>query len=211
MALTDILGGAISLGRSLLSPSRAVDVVAILGPGYTPIFALARPLTATVFEDARLMEHPLETGAVIADHIVFEPLEIEMPCLVRGEIEYRATYGALKSTFKAGTLLTVVTRSGVYPDMVITSLPHDERPHSFDALELNIRLRHAVFVQPSSEDLPQSKTADAKQSSTVKRGAQQTTTANPARSSAAASTYSNSGAAATPPQGSRLYQWAYGS
>lgn len=209
MALTDILSGALSLGRSLLKPSRAVDVVAILGPGFVPVFMAARPLSATVFEDAKLMEHPLETGSMIADHIVIEPLEIELPCIVRGELEYRNTYAAFRGAFLTGTLLTVVTRTGVYPSMVITSMPHDERPQSFDSIEMNVRLRHAVFVQPQSTELTQEQTADPKQSSTTARGAQQTTQTNAAKTTAAASGYEASGAGPAP-QGSTLYQWAYG-
>lgn len=215
MALTDILSGAASFGKSLLQPSRAIDVVAILGPGYTPLFSLARPLTATVYEDAKLMEHPLETGSSIADHIVFEPVEIELPMVLSGEVEYRQTYAAIKGAFKAGTLLTVSTRSGLYPDMVVTSMPHDERANSFDALEMNIRLRHAVFVTPKTTDLPANKVADPKQASTVKKGGQQTTGASAAKTSAAATAKANSGTANTPAagaaaSGSTLYQWTYG-
>lgn len=221
MALTDILSGAVDLGKSLLRPSRAVDVVAILGPGFSPLFSLARPLTATVFEDAKLMEHPLETGASIADHIVFEPVEIELPMVLVGEVEYRQTYAAIKSAFRAGSLLTVMTRSGSYSDMVITSMPHDERPNSFNALEMNVRLRHAVFVTPKTTSLPASKVSDPKQASTIKKGGQQTTAASAPRAATANAAKANSGTANTPaagaaagstaqPAGSTLYQWTYG-
>lgn len=221
MALTDVLSGAAALGKSLLRPSRALDVVAITGGGYGPMFPDCRPLVATVFEDARLMEHPLETGAVIADHIVFEPTEIELPCRTVGEVAYRNTYAALKMAFLQGTLLTVMTRTGVYDNMVIVSMPHDERPDAFNAIEMNIRLRHAVFVQPQSTELPASKTTDPKQSSTVKKGAQQTTPASTPKAASATAAARNSGTANTPaagaaagssaaPRGSTLYRWAYG-
>lgn len=209
MALTDIITGAFNLGLSLLRPTAAIDVVAILGPGYVPLFGLARPLTATVFEDAQLMEHPLETGSVIADHIVVEPLEIQLPCMVVGELEYRNTYAALKAAFISGTLLTIVTRTASYPSMVIVSMPHEERPQSFNAIEMNIRLRHAVFVQPKSTALPASEVREPRQASTTPRGAQQTTTANAPRTEAAANAYNNSGSGQGS-GGSTLYQWMYG-
>lgn len=217
MALTDILSGALDIGRSLLRPSRAVDVVAILGPGYSPIFSLARPLTATLYEKAKLMEHPLETGAVIADHIVFAPLEIEMTMILPGELAYRQTYAAISAAFKAGTLLTVSTRSGLYSDMVIEAMPHDERADSFDALEMKIRLRHAVFVTPKTTSISADKAADPKQASTVKKGGQQTTTtaASSPKATAASVAKANSGTVNTPAagaaaKGSTLYQWTYG-
>lgn len=205
MALTDILSGTASFAMSLLRPTAAIDVVAVLGPGFAPLFALARPLTATVFEDARLMEHPLEMGSVIADHIVIEPMEIELPCVITGELEYRATYAAIKTAFTTGTLLSVVTRTGVYSDMVITAMPHDERPQSFNAIEMSIRLRHAMFVQPQSTKMSASQTQNPAQASTVQRGSQQTTPTPAPRAAAAATGYENSGASA--PQGSTLYQW----
>lgn len=206
MALTDILTGVANLGLSLLRPTAAVDVVAVLGPGYSPLFALARPLAATVYEDAKLMEHPLEMGSVIADHIVIQPMEIDMPCMVVGETEYRNTYAAIKSAFISGTLLTVVTRTGVYTDMVITAMPHDERPQSFNAIEMNIRLRHAVFVKPQSSALSSSQTQNPAQASTVKKGSQQTTAASAPTTANAASTMAASGAG-KPAAGSTLYQW----
>lgn len=208
MALTDILSGVANLAMSLLRPTAAIDVVAVLGPGFSPLFALARPLTATVYEDARLMEHPLEMGSVIADHIVIEPMEIEMPCIVTGELEYRNTYSAIKAAFTTGTLLTVVTRTGVYPSMVITAMPHEERPQSFNAIEMRIRLRHAVFVQPQSTALSESQTQNPAQASTQQRGAQQTTPTPAPRAEAAASGYANSGAGnSAAGSGSTLYRW----
>lgn len=209
MALTDILTGAAALGRSLIRPTKAVDVVAILGPGFTPLFDLARPLEAEVLESALLMEHPIETGALIADHIVFDPTEISLPVICVGEENYRNTYAILRATFKAGTVLTVSTRTGAYPNMVITDMPHRETPTEFNAISIRIRLREAVFVQPKSGAL--SETKDPKQSSTQARGGQQTTNANSSQASKASSSYKQSGAGTTPtPQGSTLYQWYNG-
>lgn len=197
MALTDVLSGAVNLARSLLTPSKAVDVVAITSSGFLPLFSSARPLTASVYEFADVMEHPLETGAVIADHIVFKPVEIELPLLCVGEVAYRSTYAAIRATFAAGTLLTIRTRTGSYPNMVITDLPHDELPDAFDAISIRLRLREARFVTPETEA-----------GGTQNRGAQQTSTANASTSSQVTSNAASSGQGATP-QGSTLYRWAY--
>jgi hypothetical protein len=211
MAVTDILGGAVTIGRSFLQPTRAVDVVSITGGGFATLFSSARPMRAEVLESAALMEHPLETGALIADHIVFDPIEIELPVIIVGESEYRNTYALIKAAFTAGTLLTVVTRTGSYPNMVLAEIPHEERPDAFNAIAMRIRLREAHFVTPQSGALTQSQTKDAKQSSTVSRGAQQTTGANASQSAKAGTSYGQSGAGgATNPQGSTLYRWYNG-
>lgn len=204
MAITDIITGAASFTRGLITPTRAVDVVAITGVGFAPMFAAARPLTASVYEFADIMEHPLETGAVIADHIVFQPVEIELPLMCVGEFAYRSTYAALRGTFNAGTLLTILTRTGSYPNMVIIDLPHDETPGQFDAISIRVRLREARFVSPKT-GLSQSQVKNPSQASTTNRGAQQTSAANASTAAKASSTVA---AAQTPtPRGSTLRQW----
>lgn len=211
MAITDILGGASTLGRSLIRPTRAVDVVGITGGGFAPLFSDARPMRAEVIETAALMEHPLETGALIADHIVFDPIEIDIPFIIVGESEYRNTYALIKATFKAGTLLTVLTRTGSYPNMVLSEIPHEERPDAFNAIAMRIRLKEAHFVAPKTGSLSQSQTGDPSQSSTTSRGAQQTTGANASQSAKAGSSYGQSGAGgANNPAGSTLYRWYNG-
>ena len=210
MAITDILAGAISFGQSLIIPTRAIDVVAITGAGFSPMFSAARPLTASVYELADLMEHPLETGAVIADHIVFRPIEIELPLLCVGEIAYRSTYAAIRSTFNSGTLLTIRTRTGSYSNMVISDLPHDETADEFDAISIRLRLREARFVQPKT-GLSQEQVQDPNQASTANRGSQQTTAANASTSAKAGTSFQQSGMGKTPSTtGSTLYRWYSG-
>lgn len=210
MALSDVIFGAATLAQALIRPTKAVDVVAITGPGFAPMFSQARPLTASIYELAEVMEHPLEMGAVIADHIVFRPVEIELPLVCVGEIAYRSTYALLRSTFNAGQLLTVRTRTGSYPNMVITDLPHEETAEVFDGITMRLRLREARFVTPKT-GLSQEQVKDPKQASTLNRGSQQTTAANASQSAKGASTFQQSGAASTPPvKGSTLYQWYSG-
>lgn len=207
MALQDVLSGAVNLARSALTPTKAMDVVAITGAGFAPMFTAARPLTASVTELADIMEHPLETGAVIADHIVFQPVEIDLPLLCVGEFAYRSTYAALRATFQAGTLLTVRTRTGSYPNMVITDLPHEETPEVFDGIAIRLHLREARFVTPKTE-LAQDQVKNPAQASTVTKGAQQTSAPNTAAATKAADAASSSASGAQP-QGSTLYRWAY--
>lgn len=207
MAITDVLSGAVDLARSLITPSKAVDVVAITGAGFLPLFSAARPLAASIYEFADVMEHPLETGSVIADHIVFKPIEIELPLLCVGEVAYRSTYAAIRTVYAAGTLLTIRTRTSSYPNMVITDLPHDETPDAFNAIAIRLRLREAHFVTPAT-GLASDQVDNQAQTSTQNRGAQQTTAANASTTTQVNSTAAASGQGATP-QGSTLYRWVY--
>ena len=212
MALTDVLSGAINLARTLTGPTRSEDVVAIRA-GFAPVFSAARPMAASVYEFADLMEHPLETGAGIADHIVHQPVEIEMPLVCVGAAAYRATYAALRGAYLSGQLLTVTTRTGSYPNMVIADMPHEETAQQFDAISIRIRLREARFVTPQSQLAP-AQAQNPAQASTVNRGTQQTAASTPATAARASSAASASSAATTPgapvPRPSLAYQAVYG-
>lgn len=209
MAISDVLTGSLNLARGLIRPTKALDVVAITAvAGFVPLFSAARPLGASVYEVADLMEHPLETGATIADHIVFQPVEIDLPLICVGEVAYRSTYALIRATFTLGTLLTVRTRTGNYPNMVIIDMPHEETADMFDGIVIRLRLREAKFVTPKTGLAP-AQTKNGAQASTVKRGAQQTSAAGSSAASKASASAAASGAGATP-KGSTLYQWAYG-
>lgn len=214
MSLTDILTGATSLARSITGPTRAADVVAVTAGGFVPVFGAARPMAASVYEFADLMEHPLETGAVIADHIVHQPIEIELPLMCVGEAAYRSTYATIKTAFLAGTLLTVTTRTGSYSSMAIADMPHEETAGQFDAVAIRVRLREAKFVTPRSELAP-AQVKSPQQASTVNRGSQQTTATKPATAARATTTATASSATATPgaapSRPSLAYQAVYGS
>lgn len=103
-----------------------VDVVAIRNAETgEQVFASARPLNASVYEAAKAMSHPLENGSSVVDHLVYDPIEIDFSLRVTGDVA--AVLAEVRDLFRAGTLLTVQTRSGTYDDQFITALPTDER------------------------------------------------------------------------------------
>ena len=156
-----------------------VDVVGVFDEGFNQLFPLARPIKANVVESAKAMEHPVESGATITDHVVVEPLEIELTLMLVGE-ERADVYGQVRALFNASTLLTVQTRSGSYPNMVIVAIPHDETPDLYDAFPLALKLREVRLVTTQFQALPPSAVAAPKDASTVKRGEQTGKTEGPA-------------------------------
>lgn len=144
------------------------------------VFAGARPMTANVYEVAKVLDHPLEDGSTVIDHIVYQPLEIEMPLMVTGA-DAATLYGEIRELFRSGILLTVQTRALTYDSMLIAAMPHDERPEEFDALTITLQLREAVFVKSTyggavigPAQVAPTRTGQAR-TSTAQRGAQQTT------------------------------------
>jgi len=144
-------GAASSTGLSGLSVS---ILNSILGTTNTTasigqLFVNARPLKATVRETSKIMEHPVETGAVLADHHIINPVEIDLPLLVTSEF-YAATYSQIRQNFINATPLAIKTRVGVFSDMVIADMPHEEDPDMFDAITIALHLKQSIFVVPGN-------------------------------------------------------------
>lgn len=115
------------------------------------------------------MEQPLENGATIVDHRILLPIQIELSLVLNTE-EYRNTYQQIKQLFRNGDLITVQTRSDVYPNMVISKIPHEESPDAVDALFVAMSLTEVTYVTAqTSSYVPRNPT----KASTVQRGEQQ--------------------------------------
>jgi hypothetical protein len=145
------------------------DVVCVLDANLAQVFERARPIKATVKEDSKAMEHPLETGAVVTDHRVILPTEIQLSLVLASE-DFQGTYRQIRDLFTKGELLTVQTRTDSYPNMAITSLPHDETADTLDAVTLALALKEVKYVEAQFTEFKVAKPKDAK---TVQRGEQQ--------------------------------------
>lgn len=163
-----------------LLPTKSADVVAILNQEtFEQLFSDARPYKVVVNPTSKLMEHPLETGAVVTDHRVIMPLEIELSVFLtsRGNFQdYRSVYAQLAQAFTRGDLLTIQTRTASYRNMVIYEIPHQEDADMFDAVAVGIKLREVRYVEPQYATLKAANVSDKKQSSTVAKGEQQAPT-----------------------------------
>lgn len=175
MALTPT--GGSSAQPTQQTTSKAVDVVAVLrADTLAQVFADARPLQAVVYEVADLMDHPLEDGSQTTDHIVFRPVEIDLPLVISGA-DYAEVFEEIRTLYREGTLLTVQTRVASYASMVLREIPHDETPDQFDSVTIGVRFREAKFVKAVYGGLAPTQVKSKPQASTAKRGAQQTTAA----------------------------------
>lgn len=180
--------------------AKSVDVVAVLkGEGGAQVFAAARPMAATVYERARLMEHPLEDGSQIADHRVQEPIEIDLPLFIPGGPDLKTVFAELRQLWEAGTVLTVQTVAKTYANMILTEIPHEEHPDAIHSITVGVRFREARFVKAAYGGLAKSKVKAKPKASTVKAGAKQTTTATAPQAAKAKETA----------RGSTLYRLAH--
>ncbi len=150
-----------------------LDIVGIYN-GFNQVYVNARPLKASLRETSRIMEHPAETGVVLADHHIINPVEIEIPLIIPAQF-YSETYQQIKTDFLAPTLLTVKTPVNVYDNMIIADMPHEEDPELFNAITMLLHFRQVIYFIPGAvQTLPANYSpADPANQNTVQSGLQQ--------------------------------------
>jgi hypothetical protein len=169
-----------------LLPSFAYDSVAIFTQDYQQIFTAARAIKATVKEEAKVMEHPIETGATIVDHRIILPTEIDLSLILLSS-DYQDVYHQIREYYYNSTLLIVQTRAGIYENQLIQSMPHEEDPTQYDVLTLALSLKQVQFVTAQYGTAPK----NASNLNTSARGTQQGSTANASQSTSVGKTFTN--------------------
>jgi hypothetical protein len=129
------------------------DEVAVFDNNFNQLFPMAKIIKVNVKEEAKVMEHPLETGETISDHAIIQPIEIEIDVLIQG-IDYKNTYAIINKLFQDFSLLTVQTNTGTYKNQLISSMPHIESSDIFDGTIINIKTKEALFVEPQYGNIP---------------------------------------------------------
>lgn len=155
-----------------LLPAFAVDYVAVFDQNFNQLFIQARAIKAVVKEQSKVMEHPVESGAIITDHRIVLPIEIDLSLILASE-DYQDVYQSIKQYYLNGTLLIVQTRSGIYTNQLISGLPHEEDPTMYNALTLALSLKEVILVSAQYNVTPKNPT----NSNTSNRGTQQGTAA----------------------------------
>lgn len=125
-------------------------------------------------ETSKIMEHPIESGAMIADHKVINPVEIKVR-LTMPFYDFEPIIKELREYYLSGTLLTVQSKVQTYTNMVVCDIPHIEAPENVSRITFNIRLRQALIVTPQYIKLPVENVKNAANADTLKSGQKQGT------------------------------------
>lgn len=144
-------------------------------------------LSYNVNNDSQFIEHPIESGAMIADHHVFNPIEItckvamptkssvldfpDLQDFIFGTSEsFEDTYNQLKDYYKSSVPLRIKTEADVYDNMYITGLPTDLDSNTADRQIFYISFKQALEVEPLYVSMPTNKVNNASNSSYNKLG-----------------------------------------
>jgi len=144
------------------------DVVAVYDQNFNQVFSKARIIKPVVKPTAKGMEHPLESGTTVTDHVILQPTELELTMIIAGT-DISNTYETIYNYWYNKTLFTVQTKATDYSNMYILEMPHEESPDQYDAISIILNFKQALIAtSTTSKTVP----ADPTNSNTVNRGTQ---------------------------------------
>lgn len=169
------------LDRQTLPAS--ADLLAILDADTgNQLFSGARPLKATVLEDAQMMVHPREDGSTQIDHKIDLPISIQISVVMEPD-NYAGIYAELRDAKIEGRQLTVQTKTYTHPNMFIKSIPREEDPRYADTITMVITLIEQIIPgSPGGQvTLLPAAVTNAQDADTVGRGQVSPTPSNAAQ------------------------------
>lgn len=157
------------------------DFVAVFDANFNQVFPKARILKPVVKPTAKGMEQPVESGKTVTDHIIIQPLELELTLIIAGT-DLTNTYQSIYDFWRNHTLLTVQTKTSNYSSLYILEMPHEESPDQYDAVSMVLSFKQAfIATSTSSKTIPKNPI----NSNTVNRGTQVPQVPNNAQSTVA--------------------------
>lgn len=124
------------------------------------------------FEDSiKLFEHPLETGAVITDHMIIDPNQASVEAMISNDDA--ATLKELEYLCLNGISLKIRVNNKIIPRCVIKDKPFGLSASTLDKTKYNITFRQEEEVDPVYTSMPPRKVRNKANSSRVNSGVKQ--------------------------------------
>lgn len=147
----------------------STEVIGIYNRNYQNLFNHAKVMNCSVKESSSLMQHPLEDGSTITDHIVKNSTEIEI-ILSINVFEYRSIYHDIAQSHLKGELFCINTKVGAFYNMIIESMPHEEPPEKYDIISMNLHFKEVRIVQIQYQTMTCFQVVNVNDQSTIDRG-----------------------------------------
>lgn len=172
-----------SFGALNLIPTLGQDVVAIykqndVGPS-SEVLEGADKVRCSVNEHVTFFQQPLENGRNLIEHRIFQPVGIVFQMILVDStslanlattggfnVTARDLYDKIRRLFIDGTLLSIQTRTNVYPNQIIEAIPHEETSDIFNGVVLVFRSSEQFVESENTSFDP----VDENDASTLQRG-----------------------------------------
>lgn len=125
-------------------------------------------LDGSVDDDAKLMDHPLENGAVITDHVVFNPNKASFSIIV--DDDEQGALSEINEYYRNATPLTIKAKGELFPNMVICAKPFKMSSNYFNKTAYSLSMRAIQVAETQYVKMTTEQVKNPKDSSTVKSG-----------------------------------------
>ena len=98
-------------------------------------------------DNAKIFEHPLETGAVITDHIIYNPKNVAIQAYISNDDE--ETLLELETLYLSGASLKIQAGNKIIDKVVIAGKPNEITGTVFDKTLYSINFKEAQEVTPA--------------------------------------------------------------
>lgn len=122
-------------------------VIILSAIGFSELFSAAFPMDAKIETESKLTQHPLETGAIVSDHLIVQPTIITISMMI--PVEYSILLTTLDNYLQTGAAVMILTKDSVYSDMVLVGKPHIEQPDKMDFLNAQLRFQQITIAAMS--------------------------------------------------------------
>lgn len=121
-----------------------------------------------VEDDAKLMDHPLENGAIITDHLVFNPNKANFSVVI--DDDDTTSLAEINEYYKNAVPLTLKAKGEMYPNMVIYSKPFNLSANYFNKTAYSLAFRTVQTADTQYVKMTQEQVKNPKNSSTSHSG-----------------------------------------
>lgn len=133
----------------------------------------AEVMNLSVTQTATATKFAVEDGTTRSDHVVQNPIEISITILLVDDISQ--AFEEILDTYESTRLVTILTRTAVYTDLLVVAIPQTQKSDALDASEVEVKLSQWREVVPEYGALSPKKVAKKNQASTMNNGTQATT------------------------------------
>ncbi len=148
-----------------------INTVRILDESLNEIWSDVSVMDITITEEKTPTKFAVETGAERSDHVVESATEISITFMLTGDIATQ--YHDMKTYFNMNSLLTIVTKTGVFPDMLINDFPQSQTNDMTDGAVLSLTFSEWIEVTPETGELSKTDVSRGGDASSINRGTQQ--------------------------------------
>lgn len=140
----------------------------------TEVLQKAQIERIAIEDQAKIFEHPLETGAMITDHEIFEPKRVTCQMIISDDDA--ETLQELEQLYLSGAELRIRAGNKIITNVVISSKPFEISSEMFDKTRYSVTFKEALRVSPVYTKLPPRKVAKKSSASRVNSGVKQAKT-----------------------------------